>query len=71
MKSYFKTVIFPIPCQISRDTEEQLYFRLGTPFSPLLECTFSQKIFNYASNFTRHVPGCLTGSAVPANIKAV
>ena len=53
------------------ETEEQLYFRLGTPFSPLLECTFSQKKFNYASNFTRHVPGCLTSSAVPANIKAV
>ena len=32
------------------ETEEQLYLRLGTPFSPLLECTFSQKKFNYASN---------------------
>ena len=27
-------------------TEERLYFRLGTPFFPLLECKFSQKIIN-------------------------
>ena len=25
-------------------TEERLYFRLGTPFFPLLECKFSQKL---------------------------